>query len=151
VIVGYSAVISSADMPAARQSKVAPTGTRVPAITAWPCITWVLVEIISTGSNPVAPTLLPPPDFPGRGEPLPGTQAHSFRPVWALRTQLLAERAGRGLFLLREAGQGRARKQNANTASAPSTISQATRPPSQPSTAEPITRIASRTTARTGD
>src|SRR5204863_6644249 len=48
-------------------------------------------------------------------------------------------------------GQGRARRQSANTASAPSTISQATRPPSQPSTAEAITRIASKTTARTGD
>jgi hypothetical protein len=47
VTVGYSAVISSADMPAARQSKIALTGTRVPAITAWPCITWVSVEIIS--------------------------------------------------------------------------------------------------------
>jgi tRNA G18 (ribose-2'-O)-methylase SpoU len=52
---------------------------------------------------------------------------------------------------LPDEGQGRARRQYANTASAASTISQATRPPSQPSTAETITRIASRTTARTGD
>src|SRR6478736_9554025 len=51
----------------------------------------------------------------------------------------------------RDRSQGRPRRQNANTASAPSTISQATRPPSQPSTAEAITRIASRTMARTGD
>ena len=36
---GYSAVISSAVMPAARQSKITLTSTRVPAITVWPCIT----------------------------------------------------------------------------------------------------------------
>src|SRR5437016_10184745 len=89
--------------------------------------------------------------FPGRGEPLPGMQAHSFRPMWALPDPALAEREGRGLFLIREAGQGGGRKQNADTASAPSTISQATRPPSQPSTAETNRRIATRTTATTGD
>jgi hypothetical protein len=33
---GYSAVISSAGMPAARRSKITLTGTLVPAITAWP-------------------------------------------------------------------------------------------------------------------
>jgi len=70
-------------------------------------------------------------------------------PLW---TQLMAERAGPATyFLTARPSQGRARRQNANTASAASTISQATRPPSQPSTAETITRIASRTTARTGD
>jgi hypothetical protein len=48
--VGYSAVISSAVMPTARQSRITLTGTRVPAITAWPCITWGSAEIISNWS-----------------------------------------------------------------------------------------------------
>src|SRR5215469_8978188 len=39
VTVGYSAVICSVVMPAAMQSKITLTGTRVPPITAWPCIT----------------------------------------------------------------------------------------------------------------
>src|SRR5437016_4780010 len=101
----------------------------------------------ATGSNPVAPTRFPQAEVNRcRGRKRTASVRYGLSPDPAL-----AERAGRGLFLNREAGQGRARKQNANTASAPSTISQATRPPSQPSTAEPITRIASRTTARTGD
>src|SRR5215472_5694168 len=50
VTVGYSAVICSAVIPAARQSKITLTGTRVPAITAWPCITCGSAEIISSCS-----------------------------------------------------------------------------------------------------
>jgi hypothetical protein len=42
---GYSAVISSAAMPAARQSRITLTGMRVPAMTAWPCITCGSAEI----------------------------------------------------------------------------------------------------------
>jgi len=43
---GYSAVISSAGMPEARRFKITLTGTRVPAITAWPCITWVATAAV---------------------------------------------------------------------------------------------------------
>jgi hypothetical protein len=37
-------------LSAARQSKITLTGTRIPAITAWPCITPGSVEIISSWS-----------------------------------------------------------------------------------------------------
>jgi outer membrane protein assembly factor BamB len=47
VTVVYSAVICSAVMPAAMQSKITLTGTPVPAITAWPCITAESAEIIA--------------------------------------------------------------------------------------------------------
>jgi hypothetical protein len=50
VTVGYSVVIYSIVIPAARQSRIALTGTRVSAITAWPCTTRGSVEIISSCS-----------------------------------------------------------------------------------------------------
>ena len=48
-------MISSAVMPAARQSKITLTGTRVPVITAWPCITLGSVEIIAICSLVTVP------------------------------------------------------------------------------------------------
>jgi hypothetical protein len=59
VTVGYSAVICPAVIPAARQSKITLTGTRVPAITAWPCITRGLAEISSSCSPVTAPRACP--------------------------------------------------------------------------------------------
>src|SRR5215472_14329654 len=59
VTVGYSAVICSAVIPAARQSRITLTGTRVPAITAWPCITCGSAEIISSCSLVTVPVCPP--------------------------------------------------------------------------------------------
>lgn len=56
VTAGYSAVICSAVIPAARQSKITLTGTRIPAITAWPCITRGSAEINSSCSLVTAPS-----------------------------------------------------------------------------------------------
>src|SRR5580658_5679309 len=52
---GYSAVISLAVMSAARQSRMTLTGIRVPAITAWPCITVGSAEIICICSDVTFP------------------------------------------------------------------------------------------------
>jgi hypothetical protein len=46
-------------MPAARQSRIILTGTWVPAITAWPCITRGPVEIISSWSAVKTPVCRP--------------------------------------------------------------------------------------------
>ena len=48
VSVEYSATTSAGFMPAAKQSRITLTGTRVPATTACPCITWGSVEISSS-------------------------------------------------------------------------------------------------------
>jgi hypothetical protein len=47
VTFGYPAVICPTVIPAARQSRITLTGTRVPAIMAWPCITCGSAEIMS--------------------------------------------------------------------------------------------------------
>jgi hypothetical protein len=61
VTVGYSAVICSVVIAAAMQSKITLTGTRVPAITAWPCITAGSAEIIAICSLVTVSVAVPGP------------------------------------------------------------------------------------------
>jgi len=84
MIVGYSVVTFSAVIPTARQSKIMLTGTRVPAITAWPCITFGSVEMIAAGRRSqflqCASREENATPAPGRASPAPERGRHV---IWA--------------------------------------------------------------------